>query len=58
VSADGIDVESELPSSVEERRVSAVSEKNLILAEQTPNESGHGGLNRVLGEADNRPVRS
>jgi predicted regulator of Ras-like GTPase activity (Roadblock/LC7/MglB family) len=58
VSADGIDVESELPSSVEERRVSAMSAMTLSLAEQTANESGHGGLNRVLGEADNRPVRS
>lgn len=50
VSVDGFAIASELPGSVEERRVSAMSAAMLALGEQTANEFEHGGLERVFVE--------
>lgn len=50
VSADGFAIASELPGSVEERRVSAMSAAMLALGEQTANEFEHGRLERVFVE--------
>lgn len=50
VSADGFAIASELPGSVEERRVSAMAAAMLALGEQTANEFEHGGLERVFIE--------
>jgi hypothetical protein len=50
VSADGFAIASELPGSVEERRVSAMAAAMLALGEQTANEFEHGGLERVFVE--------
>jgi predicted regulator of Ras-like GTPase activity (Roadblock/LC7/MglB family) len=50
VSADGFAIASELPSSVEERRVSAMAAAMLALGEQTASEFEHGGLERVFVE--------
>jgi predicted regulator of Ras-like GTPase activity (Roadblock/LC7/MglB family) len=52
VSADGFAIASELPGSVEERRVSAMSAAMLALGEQTASEFEHGGLERVFVEGD------
>jgi predicted regulator of Ras-like GTPase activity (Roadblock/LC7/MglB family) len=52
VSADGFAIASELPGSVEERRVSAMSAAMLALGEQTANEFEHGGLDRVFVEGN------
>jgi predicted regulator of Ras-like GTPase activity (Roadblock/LC7/MglB family) len=52
VSADGFAIASELPSSVEERRVSAMSAAMLALGEQTANEFEHGKLDRVFVEGE------
>jgi predicted regulator of Ras-like GTPase activity (Roadblock/LC7/MglB family) len=50
VSVDGFAIASELPGSVEERRVSAMAAAMLALGEQTANEFEHGGLERVFVE--------
>jgi len=50
VSIDGFAIASELPGSVEERRVSAMSAAMLALGEQTAREFEHGGLERVFVE--------
>ena len=50
VSADGFAVASELPGSVEERRVSAMAAAMLALGEQTASEFEQGGLERVFVE--------
>jgi predicted regulator of Ras-like GTPase activity (Roadblock/LC7/MglB family) len=50
VSADGFAIASELPGSVEERRVSAMAAAMLALGEQTANEFEQGGLERVFVE--------
>ncbi len=50
VSFDGFTIASELPGSVEERRVSAMAAAMLALGEQTANEFEHGGLERVFVE--------
>lgn len=50
VSVDGFAIASELPASVEERRVSAMSAAMLALGEQTAGEFDHGGLERVFVE--------
>jgi predicted regulator of Ras-like GTPase activity (Roadblock/LC7/MglB family) len=50
VSVDGFAIAAELPSSVEERRVSAMSAAMLALGEQTAREFEHGGLERVFVE--------
>jgi predicted regulator of Ras-like GTPase activity (Roadblock/LC7/MglB family) len=50
VSADGFAIASELPGSVEERRVSAMAAAMLALGEQTANEFEHGVLERVFVE--------
>jgi len=50
VSIDGFTIASELPGSVEERRVSAMSAAMLALGEQTAREFEHGGLERVFVE--------
>jgi predicted regulator of Ras-like GTPase activity (Roadblock/LC7/MglB family) len=53
VSVDGFAIASELPSSVEERRVSAMAAAMLALGEQTATEFEHGGLERVFVEGGN-----
>lgn len=50
VSVDGFAIASELPGSVEERRVSAMAAAMLALGEQTASEFEHGGLERVFVE--------
>lgn len=50
VSVDGFAVASELPGSVEERRVSAMAAAMLAIGEQTANEFEHGDLERVFVE--------
>ncbi len=50
VSVDGFAIASELPGSVEERRVSAMSAAMLALGEQTAGEFEHGKLDRVFVE--------
>jgi predicted regulator of Ras-like GTPase activity (Roadblock/LC7/MglB family) len=50
VSIDGFAIASELPGSVEERRVSAMAAAMLALGEQTAGEFEHGGLERVFVE--------
>jgi len=50
VSVDGFIIASELPSSVEERRVSAMVAAMLAIGEQTASEFEHGGLDRVFVE--------
>lgn len=50
VSIDGFAIASELPGSVEERRVSAMAAAMLALGEQTANEFEHGTLARVFVE--------
>jgi predicted regulator of Ras-like GTPase activity (Roadblock/LC7/MglB family) len=50
VSADGFAIASELPGSVEERRVSAMAAAMLALGEQTANEFEQGRLERVFVE--------
>jgi predicted regulator of Ras-like GTPase activity (Roadblock/LC7/MglB family) len=50
VSIDGFAIASELPGSVEERRVSAMAAAMLALGEQTANEFEQGGLERVFVE--------
>ncbi len=50
VSVDGFAIASELPGTVEERRVSAMSAAMLALGEQTANEFEHGTLERVFVE--------
>lgn len=50
VSVDGFAIASELPGSVEERRVSAMSAAMLALGEQTAGEFEQGGLERVFVE--------
>jgi len=52
VSIDGFAIASELPGSVEERRVSAMSAAMLALGEQTAREFEHGGLERVFVEGN------
>jgi predicted regulator of Ras-like GTPase activity (Roadblock/LC7/MglB family) len=52
VSADGFAIASELPGSVEERRVSAMAAAMLALGEQTAREFEHGGLERVFVEGN------
>lgn len=53
VSVDGFAIASELPGSVEERRVSAMAAAMLALGEQTADEFEHGGLERVFIEGLN-----
>ena len=50
VSVDGFIIASELPSSVEERRVAAMAAAMLGLGEQTATEFAQGGLERVFVE--------
>lgn len=50
VSVDGFAIASELPGSVEERRVSAMAAAMLALGEQTTNEFEQGGFERVFVE--------
>ena len=50
VSVDGFAIASELPTSVEERRVCAMSAAMLALGEQTATEFEHGALERVFVE--------
>jgi predicted regulator of Ras-like GTPase activity (Roadblock/LC7/MglB family) len=50
VSVDGFIIASELPGSVEERRVAAMAAAMLALGEQTSREFDHGGLERVFVE--------
>jgi predicted regulator of Ras-like GTPase activity (Roadblock/LC7/MglB family) len=52
VSVDGFAIASELPGSVEERRVSAMAAAMLAIGEQTAHEFEHGGLERVFVEGD------
>jgi predicted regulator of Ras-like GTPase activity (Roadblock/LC7/MglB family) len=52
VSADGFAIASELPGSVEERRVSAMAAAMLALGEQTASEFEQGGLERVFVEGN------
>jgi predicted regulator of Ras-like GTPase activity (Roadblock/LC7/MglB family) len=53
ISADGFAIASELPQSVEERRVAAMAAAMLALGEQTTVEFEHGKLNRVFVEGEN-----
>ncbi len=53
ISADGFAIASELPQSVEERRVAAMAAAMLALGEQTTVEFEHGKLNRVFVEGAN-----
>lgn len=53
ISADGFAIASELPQSVEERRVAAMAAAMLALGEQTTIEFEHGKLNRVFVEGAN-----
>lgn len=50
ISSDGFAIASELPQSVEERRVAAMAAAMLALGEQTTNEFEHGRLERVFVE--------
>jgi predicted regulator of Ras-like GTPase activity (Roadblock/LC7/MglB family) len=50
VSSDGFAIASELPGSVEERRVSAMAAAMLALGEQTAGEFEQGNLERVFVE--------
>ena len=50
ISTDGFAIASELPQSVEERRVAAMAAAMLALGEQTTNEFEHGRLERVFIE--------
>ena len=50
ISADGFAIASELPQSVEERRVAAMAAAMLALGEQTTQEFEHGNLERVFVE--------
>lgn len=50
ISADGFAIASELPQSVEERRVAAMAAAMLALGEQTTTEFEHGRLKRVFIE--------
>ncbi len=52
ISADGFAIASELPQSVEERRVAAMAAAMLALGEQTTNEFEHGHLERVFVEGN------
>jgi hypothetical protein len=53
ISTDGFTIASELPQSVEERRVAAMAAAMLALGEQTTVEFEHGKLNRVFVEGAN-----
>ncbi len=50
ISVDGFAIASELPQSVEERRVAAMAAAMLALGEQTTSEFEHGHLERVFVE--------
>jgi len=50
ISVDGFAIASELPASVEERRVAAMAAAMLALGEQTTSEFEHGRLERVFVE--------
>ncbi len=50
ISPDGFTIASELPASVQERRVAAMAAAMLALGEQTTNEFEHGALDRVFVE--------
>ena len=50
ISADGFAIASELPQSVEERRVAAMAAAMLALGQQTTGEFDHGRLERVFVE--------
>lgn len=50
ISSDGFAIASELPQSVEERRVAAMAAAMLALGEQTTSEFEHGRLERVFVE--------
>jgi hypothetical protein len=50
ISTDGFAIASELPQSVEERRVAAMAAAMLALGEQTTSEFEHGRLERVFVE--------
>ncbi len=50
ISADGFAIASELPQSVEERRVAGMAAAMLALGEQTTSEFEHGSLERVFVE--------
>lgn len=50
VNVDGFAIASELPESVQERRVAAMAAAMLALGEQTTNEFAHGTLDRVFVE--------
>ena len=52
ISTDGFAIASELPQSVEERRVAAMSAAILALGEQTTAEFEHGKLARVFVEGE------
>lgn len=52
ISADGFAIASELPQSVEERRVAAMAAAMLALGEQTTSEFEHGHLERVFVEGN------
>lgn len=53
VSIDGFIIASELPGSVEERRVAAMAAAMLALGQQTASEFDHGSLERVFVEGNN-----
>ncbi|MBI5653459.1 MAG: roadblock/LC7 domain-containing protein [Chloroflexi bacterium] len=52
ISIDGFAIASELPQSVEERRVAAMAAAMLALGEQTTAEFEQGGLERVFVEGE------
>ena len=52
ISADGFTIASELPESVEERRVAVMTAAMLALGEQTTSEFEHGKLGRVFIEGE------
>ncbi len=52
VNIDGFAIASELPESVQERRVAAMAAAMLALGEQTTNELSHGDLDRVFVEGN------
>lgn len=53
ISIDGFAIASELPQSVEERRVAAMAAAMLALGEQTTSEFDQGNLQRVFVEGNN-----